>query len=234
LIVARARDVATAAAGGHDTIGLRVPAHAPAHALLQAAQRLGVPGVAAPSANRFGRVSATMAAHVANEFGDALWVLDGGACPGGIESTIVDCSRSQPVLLRPGLLPRSLIEQRLGRALPDADAQAPRAPGSHRSHYAPAARVRLMGPAQLGDALHLLGAQAASLQLAVYSRTCKVSGRAIDHRVMPDNAADAARELFAVLREFDSRGAKLIWIETPPDDVAWEGVRDRLQRACAD
>jgi L-threonylcarbamoyladenylate synthase len=193
-----------------------------------------VAGVSAPSANRFGRVSATSAAHVTQEFGADLWVLDGGACPGGIESTIVDCSRDEPVLVRPGLLERTAIERCLGLALADADARAPRAPGSHRSHYAPSARVRLMSAQQLSDALQVLGDQAASLRLAVYSRTCKLHGSGVEQRTMPGNAADAARELFAVLREFDARGVQLIWVETPPDDVAWEGVRDRLQRACAE
>ncbi len=104
VIVPRAPGVATAAAGGQPTIGLRCPSHPVAAALLRAASALGVPGVAAPSANRFGRVSPTTASHVASEFGASLAVLDGGACPVGIESTIVDCSRGRPVLLRPGTL----------------------------------------------------------------------------------------------------------------------------------
>ncbi|HEY8708313.1 MAG TPA: L-threonylcarbamoyladenylate synthase, partial [Burkholderiaceae bacterium] len=114
VILPRAEGVAAAAAGGQRSIGLRCPSHPVARALLGAAQRRGVPGVAAPSANRFGRISPTLAAHVVDEFGDALAVLDGGACEVGIESSIVDCSRGRPVLLRPGLLTRAQIEAAAG------------------------------------------------------------------------------------------------------------------------
>jgi L-threonylcarbamoyladenylate synthase len=104
VILPRQPGVATASAGGQDSIGLRCPSHPVALQLLQACAALGVPGVAAPSANRFGKVSPTTAQHVHSELGDALTVLDGGACSVGIESTIIDCSRGAPVLLRPGVL----------------------------------------------------------------------------------------------------------------------------------
>jgi L-threonylcarbamoyladenylate synthase len=204
-----------------------------AQALLREALGLGVPGVAAPSANRFGRVSATTAAHVQHEFGDALKVLDGGACPGGIESTIVDCSAAQPALLRPGLLPRARIEAVLGAPLGERHAASPRASGSLRSHYAPTARLRLMSTQQLRDALEVLGAQAGGLKLAVYCRSRLRAGRAVDLRQMPDDPVAAAQELFAALRGFDARGAQLIWVEQPPVTADWEGVRDRLERAAA-
>ena len=233
LIVLRQPGLAAAASGGQGSIGLRVPAHPVAQALLREALRLGVPGIAAPSANRFGRVSATTAAHVAQEFGDALKVLDGGACPGGIESAIVDCSGSMPALLRPGLLPRARIEAVLGMALGEGDASSPRASGTLRSHYAPAARLRLMSTQQLRDALEVLGPQAGSLRLGVYSRTALRSGRGVAMRRMPGDPVAAARELFAVLREFDAQGVQLIWVEQPPDEAAWEGVNDRLARAAA-
>lgn len=234
LIVRRAPGMAQAAAGGAPTLGLRVPAHALARSLLREALRLGVPGVAAPSANRFGRVSATCAAHVAQEFGVELKVLDGGECPGGIESAIVDCSGALPALLRPGLLARARIEAVLGAPLRARDAASPRASGSLQSHYAPAAKLRLMSAQQLRDALELLGPQASKLKLAVYSRARLHAGRGIEHRSMPDDPAAAAHELFAALREFDARGAALIWVEQPPDGADWEGVRDRLQRAAAE
>jgi L-threonylcarbamoyladenylate synthase len=234
LIVKREPGLAEAAAGGQDSIGLRVPAHRLAQSLLQEALRLGVPGVAAPSANRFGRVSATCAAHVVQEFGAELKVLDGGECPGGIESAIVDCSVAQPTLLRPGLLQRAQLEAVLGGALRERDEQSPRSSGSLRSHYAPAARVRLMSTAQLRDALELLGPQASSLRLAVYSRSRLCAGRGIEHRLMPDDPVAAAHELFAALREFDAHGAQLVWVEQLPDSAEWEGVRDRLMRAAAE
>jgi L-threonylcarbamoyladenylate synthase len=230
VIVERSAGVASTAAGGHATIGLRCPAHPVAHALLQAAHALGVPGVAGPSANRFGRVSPTTAAHVAAELPDVL-VVDGGACREGIESTIIDCSRERPVLLRPGTLPRADIEAELGMRLADRDDDAPRAPGTLAAHYAPNARVRLMTAAMLRDALAVLGPKAQGV--AVYSRTVRPAGPTITHRTMPDNARAAAFELFAVLRDFDALGAKLIWVEQPPDTPEWDGVRDRLQRASA-
>jgi len=234
LILPRAPALAHAAAGGQATIGLRVPSHALAQALLQEVHRLGVPGVAAPSANRFGRVSATTAAHVLQEFGDALQVLDGGECPGGIESAIVDCSGAMPALLRPGLLSRARIEAVLGARLRDRDEASPRASGGLRSHYAPAARLRLMSTQQMRDALELLGPQASKLRLAVYSRSQLRAGRGVEQRRMPDDPAAAAHQLFAALRGFDAAGVQLIWVEQPPESADWEGVRDRLTRAAAD
>jgi L-threonylcarbamoyladenylate synthase len=234
LIVPRASALAQAAAGGQGSIGLRVPAHPVAQALLLEAQRLGVPGVAAPSANRFGRVSATTAFHVVQVFGPQLKVLDGGECPGGIESAIVDCSGRQAALLRPGLLQRAQIEAVLGAPLRERDEDSPRASGSLRSHYAPLARLRLMSTQQLRDALEVLGPQAAQLRLAVYSRTRMRTGRGVEQRAMPDNPAAVAHELFAVLREFDARGVQLIWVEQPLSTPEWEGVLDRLRRAAAE
>ena len=145
LILPRQPGVAMAAAGGQDSVGLRCPSHPVAQALLQAAAALGVHGVAAPSANRFGRVSPTTAAHVASEFADRpdLLILDGGPCTVGIESTIVDATRGVPVLLRPGVLTRAQLEAACGQRvrLPEELAQAaPRASGTLESHYAPTAR----------------------------------------------------------------------------------------------
>lgn len=236
VIVARRPGMANAAAGGHATIALRSPAHPVAQALLVAAQRRGVPGVAAPSANRFGRVSPTQAAHVLAEFGDAVPVLDGGACGVGIESSIVDCSRGRPVLLRPGVLTRARIEAAAGLPLQDPDADAPQASGTLASHYAPAATLRLMPSAALHAALQMLGPEPAirSMALAVYSRTVPLSvAPGIRHRRMPAQAGQAAHELFSVVRELDAEGAHIIWVEEPPPGPEWDGVRDRLQRAAA-
>ncbi len=240
VIVPRRPGIAAAAAGGQDTIGLRCPAHPIAQALLRAARRLGVPGVAAPSANRFGKTSPTLAAHVVAAFGPSLAVLEGGPCPVGIESTIVDCSRRRPVLLRPGVLTRAAIEAAAGEPLlaapgspPDPDPEStPRAPGTLAAHYAPRARLRLMPTPMLHAALQLLADQ--PLGLAVYSRTVPIpaAGR-LRHRRMPANPASAAHELFAVLHEFDEEGVQLIWVEDPPPGPEWDGVRDRLQRAAS-
>ena len=228
LIVPRAPGHGAAAAGGQDSIGLRMPAHPVALALLREAAALGVAGVAAPSANRFGRVSPTTAAHVVQEFGPALTVLDGGACDIGIESAIVDCTRAQSALLRPGQLGRQRIEAVLGAALAAPDAASPRASGTLASHYAPAAPVRLFDAAAPPPAT----AEAGRV-LGVYSRLAPAVGAAWLHRAMPADAATVAHELFAVLREFDAAGVSAIWVQRPPPDPAWDGVRDRLQRAAA-
>ena len=233
LIVPRRPQVAAVAAGGQDSIGLRMPAHPVAQALLRAAQQRGVPGVAAPSANRFGRVSATCAAHVVQEFGVDLAVLDGGDCPGGIESTIVDCRGGRATLLRPGLLTRVQLERALGDSLRERDGDSPRASGTLEAHYAPQARLRLMSAAQLRDALTILGPDGAGLGLAVYSRSSLPRGRGVAYRRMPDDPAAAAHELFAAMRDFDARGVKLLWVEEPPGGADWEGVADRLRRAAA-
>lgn len=231
LIVPRRTGVASAAAGGQDSIGLRCPAHAVAQDLLRRAAALGVPGVAAPSANRFGRLSPTTAEHVEAEFGPALAVLDGGACPVGIESAIVDLTRGVPVLLRPGMLTPARIEAAAGVPLAARDAGAPRASGTLAAHYAPRARLRLFADADsLAQALRVAPAVG---RLAVYSRSACPPAVAVLQRRMPAQADDAARELFATLRDLDAAGVDQIWVEQPPDDPAWDGVRDRLQRAAA-
>lgn len=237
LILPRLPAAARASTGGQDSVGLRCPAHPVAHAVLAACQRLDPPvwGVAAPSANLFGKVSPTTAQHVAEAFGDDLLVLDGGACAVGIESTIIDCTRGRPVLLRPGAISRADVRRVCGIELlskEELPAHTPRAPGTLLAHYAPTARVRLMDARQLQAGLDILGADAA--HLAVYARApLRSASSKITLRRMPDDAAAAAQQLFAVLRGFDDAGARLIWIEAPPDTPDWEGVRDRLQRAAA-
>ncbi|WP_077036707.1 L-threonylcarbamoyladenylate synthase [Pelomonas sp. KK5] len=229
VIVPRAPGMAAAAAGGQDSVGLRCPAHPVARALLREARALGVIGVAAPSANRFGRVSPTQARHVVDEFEPGLVVLDGGDCEVGIESSIVDCSRGRPVLLRPGVLTPAQIEAALGEPLQAPDASAPRASGTLAAHYAPRAVVRLVETQAIAE---LSGAKQSSPTLAVYSRTAAPAGLALARR-MPEDARAAAHELFAVLRDLDAAGAGEIWIERPPAGDAWDGVRDRLSRAAA-
>ncbi|TFZ06881.1 threonylcarbamoyl-AMP synthase [Ramlibacter henchirensis] len=237
LILPRREGVAGAAAAGQGSIGVRCPAHPVAQSLLKACAHASPPvlGLAGPSANKFGRVSPTTAAHVQSEFGDALLVLDGGPCDVGIESTIVDCTRGRPVLLRPGVLTAEQVESAGGErlALPqEVEQAAPRASGTLESHYAPRAKVRLMDAKALQAALDVLGEQAVGI--ATWSRVIlQTRSSRVLRRRMPDDAREAARLLFAVLREFDDQGVKLIWVETPPDGIEWDGVRDRLQRAAA-
>ena len=240
LILPRRPGVGAETAGGQDSIGVRCPSHPVAQALLQAlaAQPVPVWGLAAPSANQFGRVSPTTAQHVLAEFGGDVPVLDGGPCTVGIESTIIDCSRGAPVLLRPGAITRVQVEAACGQPLQsaqeiaDAAGAAPRASGTLESHYAPSATVRLMDARALQTALDVLGADAA--HIAVYARTpLRIASERLVVRRMPADADATAQQLFAALRGFDAQGVKLIWIETPPDAPDWEGVRDRLQRAAA-
>ena len=240
LILPRRPGVGAETAGGQDSIGVRCPSHPVAQALLQAlaAQPVPVWGLAAPSANQFGRVSPTTAQHVLAEFGGDVPVLDGGPCTVGIESTIVDCSRGAPVLLRPGAITRVQVEAVCGQPLQSAQeiadtaGAAPRASGTLESHYAPSATVRLMDARALQTALDVLGADAA--HIAVYARTpLRIASERLVVRRMPADADATAQQLFAALRGFDAQGVQLIWIETPPDAPDWEGVRDRLQRAAA-
>ena len=240
LILPRRPEVGAATAGGQDSIGVRCPSHPVAQAVLQALAQ-GTPpvwGLAAPSANQFGRVSPTTAAHVAGEFGDSLLVLDGGPCAVGIESTIVDCTRGAPVLLRPGAITRAQVEAACGQRLQGdvaalaALGEAPRASGTLEAHYAPAAKLRLMDAKALQTSLDLLGAEAA--HIAVYARTpLRLLSSQVLLRRMPDDAQATAQQLFSVLRDFDAQGVKLIWVESVPATAEWDGVRDRLQRAAA-
>ena len=236
LILPRRLDVGEATAGGQDSIGVRCPSHPVAQAVLQALALATPPvwGLSAPSANQFGRVSPTTAAHVAGEFGDSLLVLDGGPCGVGIESTIVDCTRGAPVLLRPGTISRAQVEAACGQRLQGDAAlgEAPRASGTLEAHYAPAAKVRLMHAKALQTSLDLLGAEAA--HIAVYARTpLRMLSSQVLLRRMPDDAQATAQQLFSALRDFDTQGVKLIWVESVPDTAEWDGVRDRLQRAAA-
>ncbi len=218
--------------------------------VIASAARQSIPlpvwGLAAPSANQFGRVSPTTAAHVQGEFGDDLLILDGGACSVGIESTIIDCTRGAPVLLRPGAITPEQVQAVCGLKVLSIDdllaqeAPAPKASGTLESHYAPKAQVRLMTAKDLQTSLDLLGAGTSDKAskggylVATYSRVIlKTANDQVLCRRMPDDAAAAAQQLFAVLRAFDAQGVKLIWIESPPASMEWDGVRDRLQRASA-
>jgi L-threonylcarbamoyladenylate synthase len=240
LILPRKSGVAAASAGGQDSIGLRCPSHPVAQALLRACLPLGVLGVSAPSANRFGRVSPTTAAHVQSELGSDLLILDGGDCEVGIESTIIDCTRGEPVLLRPGQITRAQIEAACGLAVRGKDAPqdvigqaAPRASGTLESHYAPRAKVRLMSAQDITAKLQALGPHANNLGLWSNERPSGSDGAGVLWRAQPQSAEQAAHDLFGVLRDLDARGVTQIWVQLPPDTPEWEGVRDRLQRAAA-
>jgi L-threonylcarbamoyladenylate synthase len=225
LILHRAAHVHDAVTGGQDTVGLRVPSHPVARELL--AQFGG--GIAAPSANKFGRISPTRAEHVRDDLGpDAALILEGGAAEVGIESTIVDLTRERPVLLRPGHIKPEDIERVLGEAPLAPDAEAPRVSGTLEAHYAPRAALRLAKRSEIIDALVAnRGRRIAVLALEV---TVPRLAPAL-LRVVPAVAAQYAQSLYANLRELDAAHPDLIIVESPPDTPSWAAVRDRLMRA---
>jgi L-threonylcarbamoyladenylate synthase len=241
LILQRDSRVLDEVTGGQETIGVRVPAHPVALELL----RTFGGGIAAPSANRFGKVSPTTAAHVRGELGDDVdLILDGGACAVGIESTIVDLSGARPRILRPGAVTRAQIEAVLGVELSSvpANASAPRVSGSLASHYAPRTPVRWVdvgAPASAGAREAALLAAVADVRavgvLALAPLEAAASSaqrdRRVEWRTLPADPVAYAHELYARLRELDELGLESIALEVPPDTPAWEAVRDRLRRA---
>ncbi|MEJ2174634.1 MAG: L-threonylcarbamoyladenylate synthase [bacterium] len=225
LILKRSARAADYVTGGQDSVGLRVPGHPLAHALLNAFGG----GIAAPSANRFGRISPTTAAHVRADLDDDVdCVLEGGASEIGIESTIIDLSAGRAVLLRPGAIDRAALEAVLGEPVlvQTAVGAGPRHPGGLERHYAPRTPVRLVAPhaldreiAQRGGALGVLAFSRPDARVRVWRR-------------MPREAKAYAQTLYAVLRELDAAGCDGLLIETPPASPEWAAVNDRLRRAC--
>lgn len=242
MILKRALAVPYAVTGGQETVGVRVPAHPVALDLLRAYAQAGggqdgMCGVAAPSANRFGRISPTEAAHVRAELGDAVaLILDGGACAVGIESTIIDLSRDDqpPRLLRPGHVTPEQIEAVIGvrPELPEAASGQgmPRVSGSLAAHYAPRTPMRVVASEQLAATLVALQAAGTSFCLLTYAtpsplvQPCAV-------RCLPAQPEGYARGLYAALRELDQTGSALIVVEAIPAHPAWAAVADRMRRA---
>ncbi|MBE7522943.1 MAG: threonylcarbamoyl-AMP synthase [Burkholderiales bacterium] len=217
--------------GGQDTVGLRVPAHPVARALLAAFAARGGHGVAAPSANRYGHVSPTTAAHVADDLGaQVAMILDGGPCAVGIESTIVAFDGEAPLLVRPGGVGADAIARVLGLAPAAATAGAPRASGTHASHYAPRTAAFLVDARSLPAELVRLAErdEAVAVLARSLTRPPEFEGRWIE---APGDVDGYARDLYANLRALDAAGADAILIEAPPLDAAWLAVRDRLARA---
>ncbi len=214
---AKAKDFVT---GGQDNVGLRVPSHPVAQALLRAFGG----GVAAPSANRFGSLSATTAAHVADELNVEL-VLDGGASEVGIESTIVDLSGTNAVLLRPGRISKSQLEEVLKIKIQEKNSDSPRHSGGLERHYAPKTPAKLVPPYALDAEIAKRGSSVAVL---AFSRP----DERVDYWIrMPSEPQAYAQRLYAALRELDGAGCAAILIETPPATPEWVAVLDRLSRA---
>lgn len=226
LILPRAANVPDEVTGGQETVGLRVPAHPVAQALLKAFEG----GVAAPSANRFGRLSPTTAAHVREEFGDAVpIVLDGGECEIGLESTIVDLSGETPRILRPGRISRPEIEDVIGPVAEGRDGDSPRASGTLASHYAPRAGVEVLARAPLVARYHELVKRGQKVAALLRGQPFKD----IDGEVLPSDLAGYGHALYAALRRLDARGFDVLLAELPPHTAAWAAVNDRLKRAAA-
>jgi L-threonylcarbamoyladenylate synthase len=224
LVLRRAPGVADQLTGGQDTIGLRIPGHPIA---LQLLREFGG-GIAAPSANRFGRISPTTAEHVRGDLGSEVdLVLDGGTCEIGIESTIVDLSRGRPVMLRPGRIDAGDIAATLGVALEERDSDAPRAPGTLAAHYAPRQPLRLIESDQWER-----GVRGTSHGRGVLSFRSPPEG---DMSTMWIEASrlpqQYGHDLYANLRTLDLSGCDRILVEEPPDTREWAAIRDRLGRA---
>jgi L-threonylcarbamoyladenylate synthase len=235
---ARAHDALT---GGQASVGLRCPAHPWARALLAAfcaARGDADAALAAPSANSFGRISPTTAAHVRADLGEKPaggvdLILDGGPCPVGIESTIVDLSADAPRLLRHGSITRRQIEETIGCPVHDAGAEAPRASGGLKSHYAPRLPLELVPATRLPARINALR----GVRIAVLAPAAALldwPAHVVLRLVAPAGAAQYARRLYALLHQLDQSGAGRIVVAAPPQGEDWEAVHDRLRRAAAE
>lgn len=246
LILPRAPHIPAAVSGGQDSIGLRCPSHPVAQALLREFARQkpnGQGGVAAPSANKFGQVSPTHAAHVRTEFPelgtDQLLVLEGGPSEVGIESTIVDVSRLGlgvgPVLLRPGHISAAQLAEVLGAPPARPDQDAPQVSGSLKAHYAPHTPLQVLPLDQLLDAARQGLPNNPSGRTAVVVFNPELLNTMSDVDTLKCNADPAvyARELYALLRRLDEQGYDRILMEQPPRTATWQAVNDRIGRAAA-
>lgn len=228
LVLPKAAGLPPEVTGGLEAVGIRVPAHPVALELIRA---VGAP-LAAPSANRYTEVSPTSAAHVERSLGGRIHaILDGGDTTVGIESTVLDLSGDTPTLLRPGAVAVSELEEVIGsvRRLggEGAELHLP-SPGLARRHYAPGAKVSLFDPEELSAR-----AAGADETVGVMARSPRPPGAPGAARwvQMPASPAAYARQLYRTLHAMDEADVESLWIELPPDEEAWEGVRDRLRRA---
>lgn len=244
LVFKKDKSVLNELTGGQDTVAIRAPAHPIAQELLRKFKG----GVVAPSANRFGKVSPTSAADVRSEFEGMLdlMILDGGDCEVGIESTIIDLSSGdQPVLLRPGLITPGEILTKTGIKvyLPgEIDSvklggEMPRVSGSLRAHYAPTTPLRMYAPGRVLDALSEFPDTKSRVAVAVWDSDSSLSedghpSAHFEEVIVPSDSSTFASRLYRSLRDLDQQGWDLILFPEPPAGEEWDGVRDRLQRAC--
>jgi L-threonylcarbamoyladenylate synthase len=232
LILKRAAQVPDSVTGGQDTVGLRVPNHPVALELL----RCFGSGIAAPSANRFGRISPTTKEHVAAELGKTVdLILDGGPCAVGLESTIVSLVDDAPVILRPGAISPEALAEVLGKKPDVATGHTTlRAPGMLERHYAPQTLTRLVAGEKLYHevcALLAFGQQVGVLEMARARSVLPTLERGVHRFAMPATPGEYAQHLYACLREADAAHYDILLVERPPVDAAWLAINDRLFRA---
>jgi L-threonylcarbamoyladenylate synthase len=229
LVLPRAENVHRLVTGGQDTVAVRVPSHPMAQQLLTAFGG----GIAAPSANRYGRLSPTRAEHVREEFGAAVRVvLDGGDCKLGLESTIVACLDGKVQLLRPGAITLSQLERVVGEVVTETSAQSPRVPGSSGAHYAPITPLSVVSSAELEGLVAALtasgmriGVLALHPPMGTYRLTTWINGG--------QRPESYAHDLYAHLRTLDKAGCARILVQEVPADERWDAAYDRLHRAAA-
>ncbi|AEG02646.1 L-threonylcarbamoyladenylate synthase [Methylomonas methanica] len=227
MVLRKKASVPLAVTGGQDTVALRVPNNPVALWLL----RVFGGGIAAPSANRFGRISPTLAQHVADELGDAVdCILDGGPCSVGLESTIIDLTDSQPTILRPGRITRSQLEEVLQTPVSLKSQHKIRAPGMLAAHYAPGTPAYLCEPGSLLNEFDALCAQ--GKQVGVLAFSPELSELPCEHLLhLPHEAEAYEAALYSALRKLDSFGLDSILVEQPPAIEEWAAVNDRLGKA---
>jgi L-threonylcarbamoyladenylate synthase len=222
LVVKRSELAADFVTGGQDTVGVRVPDHPVALGVLEAFERTGGKGIAAPSANRFGNVSPTSAQAVSDELGDYLaggdQILDGGSCDVGVESTIIDCTGDVPKILRPGAITAQMISESTGlEVIGVVEESAIRVSGSLEAHYAPAATVVLDQSPAAGQGF--------------IAMADVVAGEGVVRLAAPKTNEEFARVLYSALRAADEQGLGTVVVAQPTGDGIAVAIRDRLKRA---
>ena len=209
--------------GAQEIVGLRIPANSLALGLLNEFKVLGGKGIAAPSANRYGAVSPTTAEAVSQELSEYLLpddqILDGGPCLVGVESTIIDCSSDNPMILRPGSVSAEMIEESTGIILAEAGEKKIRTSGSDKQHYAPKAKVIIDGQSQSGEGLIAMSGVA--------------TPEGVIRLAEPKSIEEYARALYAALRQGDSQNLESIRIIPPDGQGLAVAIRDRINRAAA-
>ena len=223
--------------GGQDSVAIRCPSHPWTHALLERFAGAGHKGLTAPSANTFGHISPTCAEHVREDLGvkptgKLDYILDGGTCEVGVESTIINLSGSRPEILRHGAITRAMLEEVLGCSVPDAGSDAPRASGRLKSHYAPNTKLEIIKRDLLEKRLEELASQPVAVMASFDPR--KAHPNVPFFLSSPASPQGYAHMLYEALHQLDKARCARILVEEPPQTADWAAVNDRLGRAAAD